>query len=464
MKYCIGINIEGFERLEMDKEKLEDISGSEVVLVLDESSSGQLNKYYSGVKNILTPRKLNRLILILDGTTSTIRKQICMLCVTMENYDIYSVENIANVNKEYVELLLKRSPTESEVSTFISSDLSAYARLSQFVLKLNALATEGNAKEIESLVVENKSIIYDFPPLVDYMKCIVDTHNTGFNARVAELKLELENLNSSNKELRLSLKASEETYEKAKTSLNGLETEVREFKTKCRTLEEQLDESDSSGAYKYIPVKISKVRGINRVKCIIYFKEISPVLYINSLVKYLKESIGVLIEGEELRVKTVVYDRPGDYSAIYSPLTIVNGSKFHDNPGILDGDRDVLITEPSMGITEALLKIECDILIIYDKLKCGDDLVEGNTVTKFHVIGSSSAISKVEQARGPKLERDKIISNIGACPGTLYINHIDEFKKAGGTARLSKYYRLPCGSGLLMHMILDQCGLKVKSK
>lgn len=462
MKYCIGTDIDGFETIDIDSDSLGNASESEIIVVLGENSTGQLNKYYVAIKNILSPKKLNRLIIILDGTTSNIRKQICMLCVSMECYDIYTVDDLSIVDKEYVDTLLNRNPTEEEVETFVGSDLIAYSELSQFVIKLNALALDNNTDGIQELIAGNKNIIYDFPPLIDYMKRIVDTHNTGLNAKLSELQLEIDRLSEDNKSLKLDLHTKIEALEKTSTSLEGLESEIKDYRYKCKNLEEQLEESDSSGLYKYIPIKVNKVKGV-KVKCIIYFKEISPVLYINSLIKYLKECISVYFTDENLKAKIVVYDRPGDFAAIYSPLTMVSGSKFHDNPDILDGGKDLLITEPNMGITEALLKVDSDILIIYDKLKSNQDLVEGNTVTKFTVIGSSSDITKLEQSRSTKLERDKVIANVGACQGSLYINYIEDFKKAGNTAKMSKYCRLQCGSGLLIQTILEQCGLKFKS-
>lgn len=462
MRYCVGIQLDGFENFEIDSQVLKDCKESEILIVLGEDSVDSLNKYYLSIKSILSPKKLNRLVLVLDGTTSNIRKQICMLCVSMECYDIYTVNSRRDITNEYIETLFNREPTPEEVETFIDADLVAYSELSQFVVKLNSLAVDNDIDGIQNLIMTNKNIIYTFPPIIDYMKRVVDTHNTGLNAKVSELKLEIDKLSEDNRALKLNLHAKEEACEKAKDSLNGLQSEIKDYKTKCKNLEEQLEDSDSSGLHQYIPIKVNKIKGV-RVKCIIYFKEISPVVYINSLVKYLKECISVYFTDEELTAKIVVYDRPGDFAAIYSPLTMVSGTKFHENPDILSGQKDLLITEPNMGITEALLKIDTDILIIYDKLKSNQDLVEGNTVTKFTVIGSSSAINKLEQSRSSKLERAKVIANVGACPGTLYINNIPDFKKAGNTAKMSKYCRLACDSGLLIQTMLELSGLKLKS-
>ena len=76
--YVINTDIEQFERVDIKNSS--DISDSIVVIVLNSSTNNKLFDYYSAVKDLIINR--NRVLLLIDGNTTNIDKQISMLIYT----------------------------------------------------------------------------------------------------------------------------------------------------------------------------------------------------------------------------------------------------------------------------------------------------------------------------------------------------------------------------------------------
>ena len=53
----------------------------------------------------------------------------------------------------------------------------------------------------------------------------------------------------------------------------------------------------------------------------------------------------------------------------------------------------MVVVDQQPGIMEDVLRSDCDVLIIYDRLKRKNDILTGNTVYKYWVVNSSSEIA-----------------------------------------------------------------------
>jgi len=167
----------------------------------------------------------------------------------------------------------------------------------------------------------------------------------------------------------------------------------------------------------------------------------------------------------------VIYDNPEDYISIYYPLQVVDGQKYNQNHSILNcnGDgsfKDILITEPNMAISEALLKVDCDVVIVYDRMKKKENIYEGELVKVFDIIGSSFQIAQVDKSRPSKIDRSRLITNVGSDNKALYISGIDNYKASGESAKTSTYMRLRCDGykDPLMATVIKSSGLVIRSE
>ena len=98
-KYMINHSIHGYESVNIDDERICD-PNSTVIIVLDESTSASLYKYYNKVVDMLLSG--TRLITICVGKESKIRKTIMMLMVSYRNYNVYRVDSLSLITSDYI--------------------------------------------------------------------------------------------------------------------------------------------------------------------------------------------------------------------------------------------------------------------------------------------------------------------------------------------------------------------------
>ena len=140
MNYSINIDIDGYNKIEI--KDASGIADSNVVIVLNNSTNNRLFDYYSSVKDMILNR--NRVILLIDSFTSNIDKQISMLMVSYGKYDIYRVDNIANIDSAYINKLLDREPTREEIEQFIGCDVSMYDKINALLAEMCSLCNNTN--------------------------------------------------------------------------------------------------------------------------------------------------------------------------------------------------------------------------------------------------------------------------------------------------------------------------------
>lgn len=450
----VNFSVDGYSKLDILDDKLVECRDSTVIIALDESTSNSLYDYYNTVRNLLIHK--NRVIVVVIGEESKIRKQICMLAASYRNYDIYSVLDKGSLNSEYIETLLEREPTIEEVETFIGADITAYSEMNDILLKLCEKVTVSDIDNLAELILQNKEMIQCFPSLIDYMKKTIDNYNTGLDSKVAELKTRLSDVENNMSKMKLEVAGKEQELKEALAEIEGLRKESVAATQRCIDLEQKLNNSGPS-IKTYSTVNTSLIKC--KVKSILYFKEVSSVRYINTFIVKLLE---ILDKIDKLKVKLVIYDNNSPYNCIYKPIAVINTSDYLANKDTVVNKYDKLVVvEPNRVILEDILNADYDCVIVYDKLRQTEDLVTGNCVFKYWVISSMYQIQKIESIT--KIDKSKIITNVGACIDAISISEIESFKTMTPSAKTSQYIQMQnVGNikGKVMHIIKEKSNLQ----
>lgn len=205
---------------------------------------------------------------------------------------------------------------------------------------------------------------------------------------------------------------------------------------------------------------------ISLIKCkttyIIYFKEISQIPYINSLILNVFEALSI----KKLKTKLLVYDSKVGISSIYKPLNIVDSNTYMSKRDFFIKSVDkFVVVEPNPVILDDVLTYSADpfdVLIIYDRMRQQNDLVVGNNVVKFYIVNSSKDFKETQQAFNIT-DKSFIItrSASGVCEGALDIPKIDDYTKLTDSAKLSKYMKAMTSSNkYLIKTILDKARIR----
>lgn len=439
MKYSIGIALDNYDMLKIDSEELETLHGDTVLVVLGEESSTKLHEYYSKIRKLIING--NKTILIIDGEKSKIRKHISMLMVSYDVYDIYVVDSLDDIDNEYIETIESRRPTIDEVTEYIGADVSAYAEINKVLLRIDSACRANSLDELSKIVYENKDLIENTVVIVDYMKKVVDSANSGTTKKIEELKDELNNLERKVKEYEVKMDKLRRELEMSREEKEDLLRDARTYTKRCQELEEQVNKSGPI-IKAYSTLQASSVKGF-KPKAVIYFKEISKIPYINSFVLQLLESIRPLSKSlnTDIKARLVIYDSVSEYQ-VYKPLTVVESSILTGGrkQEIINSNDKIVIAEPNQALLEDILKANYDVVIIYDRLKQQRDLISGNLVYKFYVANSNADIKAIQTV--DKCELSRIITTPGTTGGCMALPTISEYKSKSPSAKLAAYMQV----------------------
>ncbi len=454
-KYIINHSIEGYEKSEIGNTVLVG-KDNIVILVLDESTSDRLIDYYDSLIKIMVSGA--KVFIIIVGKESKIRKSICILAANYRNYNIYKVDSKNTITKEYINTIIDREPTIDEVQSFVGGDISGYSDISTILLGIDDLISHGDMEGLKGFIEGHINSIENLTSVIDYMKKIVDNNSSNeLMDRINELQQSLKDLtekfeqteaeNNKIKDENLKLQGDSET---AKKTLSKVMSEKQ-------SLEKQLS-SSGPVIQTYSEIKT------NLIKCktssIIYFKEISYVRYVNSFVMNL---LGI-IKLNKNNVKMIIYDTNVGINT-YGSLNIVSGNDFLAGKRTFLTKVEVLVAvEPNQAILTTILESinpEFDVVIVYDRMKKVENIVEGNNVVKYYVINSNKDFE--EASKKLKITDKSMVITRPECtigPEALNIPEIENYTmpKTTDAARLSKYKRLQsAGSNkLLFDTILEK--------
>ena len=434
-KFVVNHELLGFEKVEIDDPRLlEDESMS--IIVIDESCNNQLYKYYSNTCNILTSK--SKVIMIVVGSEVSIRKTMLMLMINYKNYNVYRVDNIDIVTEAYVKKIIERHPTLLEVQQYIGGDITAYSELNNILFGLKMSVNSGDVESLKTFIENHIESIESAAELIEYLKRVNDSaNNRELNNLIESLKDKLDAENRNNAELSKEIKSTKAENLKLNETIQTLHEDLS---VANRKLNELKNSSGQAGSVikSYAPLQLSTI--VYKAHSIIYFKEISYVRYVNSLVnnfiKYINET------NRDAKIKLIIYDQKVGINGVYKGINTYNTKTYAESKqSIIKNNPRYVVSEPSQIFIEDVVVSSSpifDIVIIYDRMGMSQPLIEGNNVTKIYVVNSATQYSNVKDAL--KINANNmIITSSNNVPNGFIIPEIQGYSEGTDSFKISQY-------------------------
>ena len=444
-RYTINCTVSTFEPLSIEGLDISKITQSIVSVVLDKNTNDKLHMYYNTIRELILNR--NRVIAILVGEESNIRKSICNLLASYHCYDIYEVDSLNKINKEYLETVIARTPGLSEVQNFISSEITAYADLNVIMLGIKNLIGIGDIEGLTRFVESHIPSMCSFAETIDYLKQVADNSNSGeAQGHLQELQQKLNSVQAELAKETSKLQAANAENDRLVSDMRRVQEEIGNLKNKLADLED----ASSSGEQTQV-IRIYSTIKTNLIQCkaksILYFKEISPIPYMGTFVSMVFE----ILKLKKKTVKLLIYDNKQGFNVVYKPLPVIGGSEYQAGRDsyIKKTERFVVVEPMNAILTDILTSMypEFDVVIIFDRLRQIEDLVTGNNVFKFYIANSQNDLTKVNSFlkiadKSSVFVRDEMNAN----GEYLSIPRIADWgPSTTSSARIQKYRKLTCG-------------------
>lgn len=376
MNYSINIDIDGYNKIEI--KDASGISDSNVVIVLNNSTNNRLFDYYSSVKDMILNR--NRVILLIDSFTSNIDKQISMLMVSYGKYDIYRVDNIANIDSGYINKLLDREPTREEIEQFIGCDVSMYDKINALLAEMCSLCN--NTNELAEFIAKNSELLENTVNILDYLKLSFDNSAVAVSKVKEKLGKELDSMTTNYQLTDSKLKEANSNVNKLTLQLDSLKNEASEYR---KELEKH---NNLGGAPTILSYSTLNTNSLSyNTKAVLYFKEIGKLRYANTFITCLYNLLKIKFKAT---VKLLIYDSIVGLGN-YKPITYTDKRQYNERKGSftdVNKNEKLVITEPSSDILSDMLNAGIDVIIVYDKMGVTKDLINGAIVYKYNIVGS----------------------------------------------------------------------------
>lgn len=392
-KYLINENIHGYDKISVNDIDKADSMNSLFVVIIDKSCDSEVAKYYKFINKAL--KNNNRVITVGVNDENVTFKPIASMMTTFNSYDIYQVDGREYISANYLLTLEDREPDMAEVQAYIGGDVTAYSDMSTILFGIESLVEEGNIDGLKNYVEDRILSIEKLTVTLNNMKKTCDVFNSN------ELIDAVNSLKEKEKKLSNTIEDKDKTIEEIKfdrdqkkVDLENLKRENERLKNRNNDLKAQT-ESGSSVIRSYKEIHTQSINC--RTKFVLYFKEISYVKYTNSLMLQLIKAIK--LRNPNLKIKFIIYDTSSELYQVYNPLRIVSGSEYVANKtSIINKVETFVVSEANPTILQDILVSEqCfDVVVIYDRIKGITDLVNGNNVTKFFVINSSTDYEKLK--------------------------------------------------------------------
>lgn len=451
-RYIINETIHSFDKLRVDDIDIIKNNSSLYVINVNKTCDNDINKYYKFIRTAV--RLGNRVILISKDDGNTSFRTLANLMISFGAYDVYQIpaEKIITIN--YLNKLIDHRPTFDEVATYVGGDVAAYNSLDTLMMGIESLTKEGNVQGLENFMDQHSIELDSLISTLNYMKGICNSSNS--QEQVEQIK----NLNEEIDKLQDTLKKRDSKVTELSRSNEVLQENLSNIKTENETLKidnkELKDEKDGLSGFairSYKPVNMSLLKSTTQI--ILYFKEVSYVRYVNSLI----HNIMYMLNTQGLKSKLLVYDNNPSYSPLYNGFTAVTGDVYKNAKStIISKSSSVLIVEPIQNLLDDILQYPegFDVIVIYDRMKGTDDIVKGNLVSKFFVINSSSDFNnissnlKIERCSNVIIPSGSSLVTRGIIEDPLDIGTINGYSKLTDVAKIARYNRLMTSNNKLL--------------
>lgn len=454
-KLIVGHKVFGYDTVNVKDPKLvESKTEVELVIVTSALSNEPLKDYYKAVVNVLKNR--GNVILIGVKEESSLFRPLAALMASYRAYDIYTVMDKEVITAPYLKAIENRKPDFNEVQTYIGGDIAAYTEMSTLMIGIEELVQQGNIENLQNFLEQHMASIESLTNVLDYMKALCESYNSD---NLADKIESLEKLveKHKNETSKLTGKVQVLTDEKAQinSELSKLRTEVARLRENNEALK-AASESPSTIISSFTPCRTTECEC--KVNNIIYFKEISYVPYVNSLVTNMVE----IYKKNGKKVKLLIYDNKTDLYDTYKPLNIVSGKTFVSSRDMyIKTVEKFVVSEPAPNIIKEIIGQENapDILIIYDRMKTIQDIVEGNNVTKFFVLNSKHDYEKLVKSL-KILDESRIITRSDEEFSSVVIDIpcIPNYKSASDSKKIVTYMKL--ATAITKRNLMDEISTK----
>ena len=438
-KYINGYKVFGYETVSIIDNRLVNAdSQDELIVVIDGTEQEPLKNYYKTVSSMLKNRC--KIILITTTIEDQMFKALASLMSSYRAYDIYTVVSKDIITAPYLKAIENREPDFNEVQNYIGGDIAAYTELSNIIFGIEELSQAGDISRLSSFIQQHTSTLESLTMAIDYMKSICESYNSAtLSDKIEKLeKLVERHKNEANKFNGQVQVLSEEKAQLA-DELKDLKLEAKKLRDNNEALK-AVSDSDTKIITSFVPCRTTECEC--KVYSIIYFKEVSYVPYVNSLVTNLVE----IYKKHGKKVKLLIYDNKTDLYETYKPLNIVHGKSFVASKDMYTKTVEkFVVAEPAPNIIKEIIGQDSapDVLIIYDRMKTGQDIVEGNNVMKFFVINSKHDYEKL-QKNLKIIDESKIItrSDEEFSNMVLDIPCVPGYKSSSESKKIVTYMRL----------------------
>ena len=438
-KYINGYKVFGYETVDIkDNRLLNSTEPDELVIVLDETEHNPLKDYYKAVLNMLKNR--GKVILLATSTDNKSFRPLAALMASYRAYDIYTVISKDVITAPYLKAIENREPDFNEVQNYVGGDIAAYTELSNIIFGIEELTQTGDIDRLSSFIQQHMSSLESLTTVIDYMKSICESYNSAtLSDKVENLEKLVERHKNDASKLTGQVQLLSDEKEQIANELKELRLEAKKLRDNNEALK-AVSESDTKIITSFIPCRTTECEC--KVNNIIYFKEISYVPYVNSLVTNLME----IYKKHGKKVKLLIYDNKTDLYETYKPLNIVSGKTFVSSKDMYTKTVEkFVVSEPAPNIIKDIIGQESapDVLIIYDRMKTVQDIVEGNNVMKFFVINSKHDYEKLIKSLRI-IDESKIItrSDEEFSNMVLDIPCVPGYKSASESKKIVTYMRL----------------------
>ena len=434
-KYIINGSLHQYVKLEVNPEKAKEIKTGLVIVITDKELDESFVKLYETVHTLLCNG--SRVVLVNINDNNKCFQPLASLLIQYRDYDIYSVALKSVVSDEWVGKVTERQPDLNEVQNFIGGDLVAYSDLTSLMIGIENIIEEGNIDNLKSFVEKYMPTLENLSNTLNQMKKVCDSTNTEeLQALITEYKSKLESvLDDTNKKVKV--------IEELREDNQKFQNDVAELREACSDLKSKLEAAESSEAGSVVVKAYNTLHlgAINtKVKSVIYFKEISNIPYINSLVIQL---FNIIKTKKKSGIKLLVYDTQTEFYQAYNPLRVVDGREYVANKSdLLRKVEQFVVSEPHPAILTDVMTSEFDVVIIYDRMHGTKDLVDGNLVTKFFVLNSNTEYVNYKSKLNI-IDTANVITRPGALKDkSLDIPSIDGYSGSTPNAKVTKYAKL----------------------
>lgn len=445
-KFIFNENIHGYEKLNIND--IQEVSDRDdlYIIIADKSCDKDISSYYNLVASAL--KKNNRIIFISVDDDNKLFKPLASLMVTYNAYDIYQVAEKTDISAPYLLKIQERHPDLSEVQTYIGGDITAYSDLTTILFGIESLTDEGNEEALKSFLEKHMLSIESLVATLDYMKKTCDIFNSNeLIDSINHLKDEIDKLNNTLEKKNKEIEEVKYDRDVKKVEAENLKRENNNLKNKNTDLQSQA-ESGGSVIKSYKEINTSVINC--KTKLVIYFKEISYVKHVNTLILQLVE----LFKINQVTFKLLIYDGQLELGHSYSNMSKITGPTYAQmKSNLISNIQKCVVGEPNPAIIQDVLTSEkqFDVVIIYDRMKCVKDIVTGNNVTKFYVINSTSDFNEVKSTL-KITDTSCVISNTSSSiyekndssktKKFLDIPVIEDYNKQTASGKTSKYMKL----------------------